>query len=85
MRDLDISLERYRAARAKLDAAVASGASDAMIEALLDRAIDAAAAYIEMPAEVPQDLADKIEVIIADGDWTEHAPVLLCDARRLAA
>ena len=45
----------------------------------------AAAAYIEMPAEVPQDLADKIEVIIADGDWSEHATVLLCDARRLAA
>ncbi|WP_337846834.1 hypothetical protein [Sphingomonas sp.] len=85
MRDLDISLERYRAARAKLDEAVAAGATDAMIERLLDRAIDAAAAYIEMPAEVPQDLADKIEVIIADGDWSEHATVLLCDARRLAA
>ena len=84
-RGADLALQAYRAARRQYDQAVAAGQPECVLDALLDMAIDAAAAYVEMPAEVPQDLADKIEVIIADGDWERDAAALLADARRLAA
>ena len=85
MRQIDAALERYRVARADLDAAIRNGAHESAVDVLLDAAIEAAAAYVEMPAQVPKDLADKIEVLIADGDWEQHAPIVLNDARRLAA
>ena len=50
----------------------------------VDEAVEAADAALRLPARTISDLADKLRLLLADGDWEEHAAFLIADADRLA-
>jgi hypothetical protein len=58
-------------------------ALERIFDACVGEAMTLADRIAATPAASLAELAAKIKAIIADGDWSDHAPLVLADVRRL--